>query len=102
MNARAAAVGQISAPADFAYDLPAYTLHRDADKRPQDSEIRTIIVYLRSLAPPRNITVPGDPVKGKKIFFGDVDCSTCHCGGVGGVLEAGSCRAWARRVRFLT
>jgi hypothetical protein len=58
----------------------------------EDFEIRTIIVYLRSLAPPpRNITVLGDPVKGKEIFFGDVGCSTCHMvGGVGGGFGAGS------------
>lgn len=64
----------------------------------EDSEIRTIIAYLRSLAPPRNITVAGDPAKGKKIFFGDVGCSTCHMvGGVGGVLGPDLSRVGAAR-----
>lgn len=64
----------------------------------EDSEIRTIIAYLRSLAPPRNITVAGDPAKGKKIFFGDVGCSTCHMvGGVGGVLGPDLSRVGASR-----
>lgn len=64
----------------------------------EDSEIRTIIAYLRSLAPPRNITVAGDPAKGKKIFFGDVGCSTCHMvGGVGGLLGPDLSRVGASR-----
>src|ERR1700726_2432220 len=32
-----------------------------------DSEIRAIIAYLRSLAPPKRAIINGDPVKGKKI-----------------------------------
>jgi len=64
----------------------------------EDSEIRTIIAYLRSLAPPRNITVPGDPAKGKKIFFGDAGCSNCHMvRGVGGVLGPDLSRVGAAR-----
>lgn len=64
----------------------------------EDSEVRTIIAYLRSLAPPRNITVAGDPAKGKEIFFGDVGCSTCHMvRGVGGVLGPDLSRVGAAR-----
>jgi putative heme-binding domain-containing protein len=64
----------------------------------EDSEIRTIIAYLRALAPPRNISVAGDPAKGKKIFFGDVGCSTCHMvEGVGGVLGPDLSRVGAAR-----
>ena len=64
----------------------------------EDSEVRTIIAYLRSLAPPRNITVAGDPAKGKEIFFGDVGCSACHMvRGVGGVLGPDLSRVGAAR-----
>lgn len=64
----------------------------------EDSEIRTIISYLRSLAPPRNITVAGDPAKGKAIFFGEVGCSTCHMvRGAGGVLGPDLSRVGAAR-----
>ncbi len=67
----------------------------------EDSEIRAIISYLRSLAPPKQITVPGDAAKGKKIFFGDMGCASCHM-----VRGVGECwgrifRGWAQRVRFL-
>jgi putative heme-binding domain-containing protein len=64
----------------------------------EDSEIRTIIAYLRSLAPPWNITVAGDPVKGKAIFFSDVGCSTCHMVlGAGGALGPDLSRVGAAR-----
>lgn len=64
----------------------------------EDSEVRTIIAYLRSLAPNKNITLAGDPAKGKKIFFGDVGCSNCHMvRGVGGVLGPDLSRVGAAR-----
>jgi cytochrome c oxidase cbb3-type subunit III len=64
----------------------------------EDSEIRAIIAYLRSLAPPKRITVAGDAVKGKKIFFGDVGCFSCHMvRGVGGVLGPDLSRVGAAR-----
>jgi cytochrome c oxidase cbb3-type subunit 3 len=64
----------------------------------EDSEIRTIISYLRSLAPPRNITVAGDPAKGKAIFFGEVGCYTCHMvRGAGGALGPDLSRVGAAR-----
>lgn len=64
----------------------------------EDSEIRTIIAYVRSLAPSRDITVAGDPAKGKEIFFGDGGCSTCHMvRGVGGVLGPDLSRVGAAR-----
>ena len=63
----------------------------------EDSEIRGIVAYLRSLAPPKNITVPGDPTKGK-IFFSSLGCSTCHMvRGVGGVLGPDLSRVGAAR-----
>jgi cytochrome c oxidase cbb3-type subunit 3 len=64
----------------------------------EDSEIRAIVAYLRSLAPPRQITMPGDAAKGKNIFFGDVGCSICHMvRGVGGVLGPDLSRVGAAR-----
>lgn len=64
----------------------------------EDSEIRAIIVYLRSLTPPKQINVPGDAANGKKIFFGDVGCSICHMvRGVGGVLGPDLSRVGAAR-----
>lgn len=64
----------------------------------EDSEIRTIIAYLRSLAPPKNITVAGDAANGKKIFFSAAGCSTCHMvGGVGGALGPDLSRVGAAR-----
>lgn len=64
----------------------------------EDSEIRTIISYLRSLAPPRTITVAGDLAKGKAIFFGEVGCSTCHMvRGAGGALGPDLSRVGAAR-----
>ena len=63
----------------------------------EDSEIRAIIAYLRSLAPRKDITLAGDSAKGKKIF-GDVGCSTCHMvRGVGGVLGPDLSRVGAAR-----
>jgi putative heme-binding domain-containing protein len=64
----------------------------------EESEIRAIIAYLRSLASPKRITVAGDAVKGKKIFFSDVGCSSCHMVlGVGGVLGPDLSRVGAAR-----
>ncbi len=64
----------------------------------EDSEIRAIVAYLRSLAPSKQIAVPGDAAKGKTIFFGDVGCSICHMvRGVGGALGPDLSRAGAAR-----
>jgi cytochrome c oxidase cbb3-type subunit III len=63
----------------------------------EDSEIWTIIAYLRSLAPKHPI-VSGDPVKGKKIFFGTASCSNCHMvKGTGGRLGPDLSRVAAAR-----
>jgi putative heme-binding domain-containing protein len=64
----------------------------------QDSETHAIIAYLRSLAPPKNITVAGNAERGKKTFFGSVGCSNCHMvRGVGGVLGPDLSRVGAAR-----
>jgi len=70
----------------------------------EDSEIRAIIAYLRSQAPPKNIKLAGNPANGKKIFFGDTGCSNCHMvRGVGGVLGPDLSRVGAARsVAYLT
>lgn len=64
----------------------------------QDSETRAIIAYLRSLAPPKIITLAGDPAKGKKVFFGSAGCSDCHMvRGLGGLLGPDLSRVGAAR-----
>jgi putative heme-binding domain-containing protein len=64
----------------------------------EDSEIWAIIAYLRSLAPPKRAVVPGDPVKGKQIFFESAACSNCHMvKGSGGLLGPDLSRVAASR-----
>ena len=64
----------------------------------QDAEIWAIIAYLRSLAPPNHAIAPGDPVNGKKIFFGSSGCSSCHMvKGSGGPLGPDLSRVGASR-----
>ena len=63
-----------------------------------DSEVRAIIAYLRSLAPPRHQAIPGNAVNGKKIFFGSGGCSNCHMvRGIGGLLGPDLSRVAASR-----
>jgi putative heme-binding domain-containing protein len=63
----------------------------------EDSEIWAIIAYLRSLAPPKQAAVAGDPAKGRKIFE-TVGCSTCHMvNGSGGRLGPDLSRVAAAR-----
>jgi putative heme-binding domain-containing protein len=63
-----------------------------------DSEIRAIIAYLRSLAPPRRAIINGDPVKGKKLFSETAGCSNCHMiNGSGGLLGPDLSRVGASR-----
>jgi cytochrome c oxidase cbb3-type subunit III len=64
----------------------------------EDSEIWAIIAYLRSLAPPKRVVVSGDPLSGKKIFFGSAACSNCHMvKGSGGLLGPDLSRVAASR-----
>jgi len=69
----------------------------------EDSEIWSIIAYLRSLAPPKRPIVSGDPVKGKRIFFESARCSNCHMvNGRGGLLGPDLSRvAAARSISYL-
>jgi putative heme-binding domain-containing protein len=64
----------------------------------EDSEIWSIIAYLRSLAPPKRPIVSGDPVKGERIFFESASCSNCHMvNGRGGLLGPDLSRVAAAR-----
>jgi cytochrome c oxidase cbb3-type subunit III len=52
------------------------------------TQIHAIVAYLRSLQGKSQIrTLPGDPKRGKEIFFGKGECSSCHSiSGQGGFL----------------
>jgi cytochrome c oxidase cbb3-type subunit III len=53
-----------------------------------DSEIRSVVAYLRTLqGATKTADLPGDPESGKKLFFGKPGCSACHMmAGVGGFI----------------
>lgn len=63
----------------------------------EDSEIRAIIAYLRSLAPPKQPLITGDSAKGEQIFE-TAGCSRCHMvNGNGGRLGPDLSRVGAAR-----
>ncbi|HLZ42061.1 MAG TPA: c-type cytochrome [Candidatus Sulfotelmatobacter sp.] len=53
-----------------------------------ERQVRALVDYVRSLQGKRETrTLPGDPQRGKEIFFGKGDCSSCHAiSGQGGFL----------------
>lgn len=62
-----------------------------------NSQIKTLVSYLRTLQGREKTTsVPGDPKRGKTIFFGKAGCSGCHMvAGEGGFI-ASDLSAYAR------
>lgn len=56
------------------------------------ASIRSVVAYLRSLqgqGAGAAVALPGDPAKGKSLFFGKAGCSNCHMSeGTGGFLGA--------------
>ena len=64
----------------------------------EDSEIRAIISFLRSLSPPKNPVAMGDSTQGREIFNGKAGCADCHMVlGHGGVLGPDLSRVGASR-----
>jgi putative heme-binding domain-containing protein len=64
----------------------------------EDSEIWTIIAYLRSLAPSDHAKTTGDPARGEKLFTGSAGCAACHMvKGHGGLLGPDLTRVGASR-----
>jgi cytochrome c oxidase cbb3-type subunit III len=54
------------------------------------SDIKAVVGYLRTLqGAKRTAALPGDPARGKEVFFGKAGCSHCHMiGGEGGFIAA--------------
>jgi cytochrome c oxidase cbb3-type subunit III len=54
------------------------------------SEIKSIVAYLRTLQGAKRVTaLPGDPDRGKRVFFGKAGCSECHMvAGEGGFIAS--------------
>jgi cytochrome c oxidase cbb3-type subunit III len=54
------------------------------------AQVRAVVSYLRRLqGSNQRIALPGNPEKGKAIFFGKAGCSECHmAGGEGGFIAA--------------
>lgn len=64
----------------------------------ENSEVRAIIAYLRSLSPPQQLVRKGDAEKGRKIFYGAAGCADCHMVfGRGGLLGPDLSRVGASR-----
>ncbi len=55
-----------------------------------DSEINSVVAYLRTLQGTKGtFKLPGDPVRGKAIFFGKAECAGCHmAAGQGGFIAS--------------
>ena len=53
-----------------------------------ESQVHAVVGYLRSLqGKAEGRVLPGDPIRGKELFFGKGDCSACHTiSGQGGFL----------------
>jgi len=66
----------------------------------EESEVRDLIAYLRSLQRPAAASATGNPEAGRKLFFGEAYCSRCHMvSGQGGRLGPELSRVGASRPR---
>jgi cytochrome c oxidase cbb3-type subunit III len=56
----------------------------------QSAEIKAVVAYLRTLqGVKRTAALPGDPDRGKMVFFGKAGCSNCHMvAGQGGFIAS--------------
>jgi cytochrome c oxidase cbb3-type subunit 3 len=54
------------------------------------SDVKAVVAYLRTLqGTNKTSTLPGNPVRGKALFYGDAGCSTCHMvAGSGGFIAS--------------
>ena len=54
------------------------------------SQVQAVVTYLRALQGARKtVKLPGDPVRGKEVFFGKAGCSGCHMvAGQGGFIAS--------------
>jgi cytochrome c oxidase cbb3-type subunit 3 len=70
----------------------------------EDSEIWTLVAYVRSMAGAQRAQVSGDPIVGERLFFGKEKCASCHMiQGRGGHLGPDLSRVGAgRSIAYLT
>jgi cytochrome c oxidase cbb3-type subunit 3 len=56
----------------------------------ESSDVKGVVAYLRALQGTRQaLKLPGDPVRGEAIFFGEAGCSGCHmAAGKGGFIAS--------------
>lgn len=57
----------------------------------ESTQIKSVVAYLRSLQGTKRsgVSLPGDPNRGKTIFFGKAECSRCHMvAGEGGFIAS--------------
>ena len=70
------------------------------------TQVQAVVQYLRSLqGRAESRTLPGDPKRGKALFFGKAECSTCHTiSGEGGFLgpDLSAYAAAAEQPQFAT
>ena len=59
------------------------------------TKLNAVLAYLRSLqGRGTRVVLPGDPQKGKALFFGNARCSECH-------MVGGMAASWGETLRFM-
>jgi cytochrome c oxidase cbb3-type subunit 3 len=54
-----------------------------------ESQVQAVVTYLRSLQGQASAKLPGDPMRGRTLFFGKAECSKCHLAtGEGGFIAS--------------